>query len=463
MIAKDQEPVASTGFAPNTAARVKLHPKHVTGFYRRLRNVASTVLQALLFILPWITWKGEQAVLFDVAHRKIYWFAFVIHPQETYFLQITLILGAMTLFMVTALFGRLWCGYACPQTLFTQSFIMVERLIEGDRAQRIRLQSMPWNSAKWRKKLLKWGVWTAMGIWLGITFAGYYVPIRTVFQGSNWGVVAFFTAVSLFDFGYFREQFCNYLCPYARFQGALMDANSITVNYDSKRGEPRGKASAPDRGSCVDCSMCVQVCPTGIDIRKGMQLECINCSACVDACDSIMLKVNQPTGLIRLASMEELQGRKTKLIRPRTVIYMIIWTLLVGLYLTLAYKRNDLLIDIVRQQGAKQTFNTTPDGRLSNAYNVELMNLTRTGYSVNLKVEDFPGAELVTPTNPVFLEAGGVVNVPVIVLHSDKDLKPVNHFRILGVAVPAPDSNGKISSTKESIATRKGVFLASGQ
>ncbi len=461
MISENESP-ASTGFASNTAARVKLHPKHITGFYRRLRNIASTALQAFLFILPWVTWKGEQAVLFDVAHRKIYWFAFVIHPQEMYFLQITLILGAMTLFMVTALFGRLWCGYACPQTLFTQSFIMVERLIEGDRAQRIRLQSMPWNSTKVSKKLLKWSVWTVMGIWLGITFAGYYVPIKTVFQGSNWGVVAFFTAISLFDFGYFREQFCNYLCPYARFQGALMDAHSITVNYDAKRGEPRGKVTLADRGSCVDCSMCVQVCPTGIDIRKGMQLECINCSACVDACDGIMEKVNQPKGLIRLASMEELQGRKTKLFRPRTAIYMTIWTVLIGLYLTLAYQRNDLLIDLVRRQGAQQTFNVTPDGHISNAYNVELVNLTRTGYNVNLKLENFPGAELVTPTNPVYLEAGGVLSVPIIVLHSGKELKPVNHFKILGVAVPSVDPSGKPVSTKESVATRKGVFLAAG-
>ncbi|MEW6280739.1 MAG: 4Fe-4S dicluster domain-containing protein, partial [Candidatus Eremiobacterota bacterium] len=244
-----------------TRKRAKVYAKRMDGRFRRVRTSVSLLLQGLLFLLPWATWEGRQAVLIDIPGRKLYLPGMVLFPQETFFLLILLISGGLTLFASTAIAGRMWCGYACPQTLFTQTFMMVERWIEGDRARRMRLDKGPWTAEKVLRRTLKLAAWTGMGVWLGITFAGYFTPIRELVPGilraqpTTWALVGFFTAISLFDFGWFREQFCHYLCPYARFQGAMFDQDSLIVGYDEKRGEPRGKSAG---GECVDCNLCVQ-------------------------------------------------------------------------------------------------------------------------------------------------------------------------------------------------------------
>lgn len=423
-----------------TAPRSKVYPRHVRGRFRSLRNFFSFALQALLFLIPWLQWEGRQAVLADLPGRKLFLFDLVLHPQDTYFLHLLLISAALTLFFVSAIAGRMWCGYACPQTLFTQSFIMVERWFEGDRAARMRLDKAPWGREKLLRKLGKRLTWVVMGAWLGLTFSGYFLPIRdTVSQILSGQIrpgtalaVAFFTGISLFFFGYFREQFCCYLCPYARFQGALLDSNSLIVGYDSRRGEPRGKVKDPQRGSCIDCSACVQVCPTGIDIRKGLQLECIACSACVDACDEMMDKVGQPRGLVRYTSLNALEGRATRVLRPRTLIYSVLLMGLGSLLGYLLWQRAPLGVDAIRVvRPGGQLASTTPDGHVANVFKVNLINRRAEPETVWLEVEGLQQAEIAGFTNPVELKGGQVLEAQVLVLVPQTHPRGIHPFRFL--------------------------------
>ena len=408
-----------------TAARKKVYPRAIRGRFRNLRNFFSAILQAFLFCLPWLQWDGRQAVLADLPGRKLYLFGLVLHPQDTYFLHLLLVTAAILLFAVSAVAGRMWCGYACPQTLFTQSFILVERLWEGDRAARIRLDKASWQPRKLLRKFGKWATWTVMGAWLGVTFAGYFVPIREVVQQPLIAPVFFFTALSLFEFGYFREQFCNYLCPYARFQGAMLDRHSLIVGYDSQRGEPRGKLKDPARGSCVDCSMCVQVCPAGIDIRNGLQMECIACAACIDACDEVMDKVGQPRGLIRYSSLQGLEKAKTRIVRPRLVAYSI---LLVGLLGTLSYllvQRTPLTLDAVRAPGLLT--DTSPDGRPTNVFQVILTNRHDKPQYVHLRCVGMPSGSELGGISPTVELAGGEVRRTQIIVMGPKGMSSGTH------------------------------------
>ena len=423
-----------------TAARQKVYPRHVQGRFRWLRNFFSVGLQGLLFLLPWLQWNGHQAVLADLPGRKLFLFGLVLHPQDTYFLHILLISSALTLFLVSAVAGRMWCGYACPQTLFSQAFIMVERWFEGDRAARMRLDQGPWTVQKARRKLGKRLAWAIMGGWLGVTFAGYFLPIREIVGQLLSGqvspgtavTVALFTAVSLFNFGYFREQFCSYLCPYARFQGAMLDANSLIVGYDAARGEPRGKVKDPQRGACIDCSMCVQACPTGIDIRKGLQLECIACTACVDACDEVMDKIQQPRGLVRYTSLNGLEGKPTRLLRPRVLAYTLLLLGLGSLLVYLAWNRSPLGVDVIRVvPPGGQLADTTPDGRISNVFKVNLINRLTESEKVWLDLEGLPGAQIVGLSSPVELNGGQVLEAQVLVLVPQTMGRGVHRFRFL--------------------------------
>lgn len=408
-----------------TAARQKIYARHIHGRYRTLRTAISLFLQGILFVIPWVQWNGRQALLADVAGRKLYLFGMVFHPQDTYFLQILMITAAFLLFSVSALAGRMWCGFACPQTIFTQSFMLVERWMEGDRPARQRLDKAPWTPQKVRTKVAKWSIWTVMGCWLGITYSGYFLPIRTtVSQLLNGQVdltvglaVLFFASIALFDFGYFREQFCWLICPYARFQGTMMDSNSLIVGYDSVRGEPRGKAKDNSRGSCIDCRACVQACPAGIDIRNGLQMECIACTACMDACDEIMDKVHQPRGLVRYTSLNALEGRPTRVLRPRMVAYGVV---LLGLFSLLTYliaTRPPLAVQAVRVvQPGGQLASTTPDGHVANIFKIQLVNRLAEPQKVWLEVEGLKGAELVGLENPVLLNEGQVFEAQAFLL-----------------------------------------------
>jgi cytochrome c oxidase accessory protein FixG len=405
-----------------TASRQKVHPRHQPGRWRSLRTVISVTLQLVLFALPWLQWQGRQALLLDLPGRKIFLFGLVLHPHDTYFLQILMLLAAVLLFFVSAVAGRMWCGYACPQTIFTQSFIMVERLFEGDRAARLRLDKASWDRNKTLRKLGKFGVWLAMGGWLGLTFAGYYFPIRVLFgelstghvSALTAGAVSFFTAVSLFLFGYFREQFCHFVCPYARFQSSMIDSDSLIVGYDEARGEPRGKRNSSARGDCIDCTLCVQVCPMGIDIRKGFQMECIACTACIDACDSVMDKVAQPRGLIRYTA---LNGQKPQLLRPRVVLYGLLLLALSGLFTYLLLHRSALDLDAVRVvQPGGQLANTTPDGRTANVFKIHLINRQAHARDVTLGAEGLDGAEILGVPTPLRLESGEVRETQALVV-----------------------------------------------
>jgi cytochrome c oxidase accessory protein FixG len=298
------------------AAREEIYAREVQGRYARLRGLWVWLTQILFYGLPWINWNGRQAVLFDLLARKFYIFGIVLWPQDFIYLAALLIISAYLLFLVTAIAGRVWCGFACPQTVYTEIFMWIERKIEGSRSARMRLDRQPASLEKFARKFGKHAAWGAVALWTGFTFVGYFTPIHTLAREVvtlglgpwEWFWVLFYSFATYGNAGWMREQVCKYMCPYARFQSSMFDKDTLIITYDEKRGEPRGarakSAKADDAqkaklGDCIDCSLCVQVCPTGIDIRHGLQYECIGCAACVDACNGVMDKVGTPRGLIR--------------------------------------------------------------------------------------------------------------------------------------------------------------------
>jgi cytochrome c oxidase accessory protein FixG len=422
---------------------MKVYPRRVSGRFRRARSLISLVLQVILFAGPWLQWHGRQAILFDLARRRFYFFSVAFWPQETYFVHIILVFLAILLFVSTAVAGRMWCGYACPQTLLTDSFVAVEHFFERDRASMMRLDRAPWTRDKLARKMGKWAVWTGMAVWLGITFVAYFVPARQLLIELMTGqaaistlvVVAFFAMAALFDFGWFREQMCVYACPYARFQGAMFDANTLIVGYDRARGEPRGKARDNSKGDCVDCTMCVQVCPTGIDIRNGLQLECIACTSCLDACDSVMDRLGRPRGLIRYSSENALEGKPTQLLRPRVLVYAGMLAALATLFAVLLAHRSLLAVDVVREPGAPTR---TADGMIANLYTINLMNKDFEPHVVRLGVEDVAGARVVAPQNPLTLPPDTAVPVRAFIVHEPAGMGLVTHLQVTAHDVGNP-------------------------
>jgi cytochrome c oxidase accessory protein FixG len=292
-------PAAHDGYIDLYEAKKKIYPRAIGGLFTRWRWALVWLTQIVFYGLPWFQWGGRQMVLFDLGARRFYLFGLVLYPQDFIYLTGLLIISALSLFLFTAVAGRLWCGFACPQTVYTEIFLWIERRIEGDRSARMRLDRSPWSLDKLWRKALKQTAWIAVALWTGFTFVGYFVPIRQLapqllaLQGT-WQIfwVGFYGFATYGFAGYMREQVCKYMCPYARFQSAMFDKDTLIVTYDTPRGEPRGargkKAPAQGLGDCIDCGLCVQVCPTGIDIRGGLQYECIGCGMCVDACNSVM-------------------------------------------------------------------------------------------------------------------------------------------------------------------------------
>jgi cytochrome c oxidase accessory protein FixG len=303
------------GAAPESlyAAHEKIYPREVTGRFASLRNLAVWVLLGIYYVLPWVRWDDRQAVLFDLPARKFYIFNLTFWPQDFFFMAWLLIIAALTLFFVTAIAGRLWCGYACPQTVWTEAFLWMERVTEGNHSQRRKLDQGPWTQEKVARKAAKQFLWIGFALWTGFTFVAYFTPAYELgpkllsFSAGPWETfwVLFYGFATYGNAGLLREQVCKYMCPYARFQGAMFDKDTMIISYDERRGEPRGgrKRSLDHRaaglGDCISCNMCVQVCPTGIDIREGLQIECIACAACIDVCDDVMAKMHYPPGLIR--------------------------------------------------------------------------------------------------------------------------------------------------------------------
>jgi cytochrome c oxidase accessory protein FixG len=356
------------------------------------------VLLGLFYILPWVPWNGRQAVLFDLPARKFYVFGMVMWPQDFIFLTALLIIAALCLFFFTALAGRLWCGYACPQTVWTEAFLWLERLAEGKRGERMKLDRAPWGMRKLARKTLKQVLWVSFALWTGITFVGYFTPIDVLLTQIHtlsigpweafWSL--FYGFATYGNAGYLREQVCKYMCPYARFQSAMFDRDTLVVTYDATRGEPRGsrRRGTPTHegklGACIDCTLCVQVCPTGIDIRKGLQYECIACAACIDACDAVMDKMAYPRGLIRYTTQNAVDRKATQVLRPRILIYgVLLGAIIIGFAIGLA-RRTPLGVDVIRDRNA--LYRLLDDGRVENVYDVKILNKTEQAHEFEVTV-----------------------------------------------------------------------------
>jgi cytochrome c oxidase accessory protein FixG len=407
------------------AARQKIYPREIQGRFQQLRSYAVVVLLGLYYVLPWIRWGERQAVLFDLPARKFHIFGLTLWPQDFYFLTWLLIIAALALFFFTALAGRVFCGYACPQTVWTETFVWIERWVEGSRTQQMKLAKAPWSAAKLLRKGAKYFLWSAFALWTGFTFVGYFTPITELavkiasFSTGPWETfwVLFYSGATYVNAGFMREQVCKYMCPYARFQSAMFDQDSLIVTYDERRGEPRGArkkgvdAKARGLGDCVDCTMCVQVCPTGIDIRKGLQYECIACAACIDACDEVMDKVGYPRGLIRYDTQAGLQGKPKRVLRPRTIVYgTLIAALIAGFGWTITH-RNVVGVDVIRDRNA--LFRERPGGLIENVYNVKILNKDAAAHDFVIAAEGLPGLQVDFGAPAVQVGPGEVRSVPV--------------------------------------------------
>ncbi len=415
------EPAAANAFY---ASRPKAYPREIGGRFQRLRKLAVLALLGLFYGVPWLSWDGRQAVLFDLPARQFHVFGLLFLPQDFFFLTLLLICAALTLFFFTAMAGRLWCGYACPQTVWTETFLWMERWAEGDRARRIKLDKSPWTTEKVLRKAAKHAMWIGFSLFTGFTFVSFFTPRTELWHellNLNpggwelfWGL--FYGFATYGNAGFMRENVCIYMCPYARFQSAMFDKDTLIVTYDQARGEPRGgrpRGVDPRQrglGACIDCTLCVQVCPTGIDIRDGLQYECIGCAACIDACDSVMDRVGYPRGLIRYATEAAIEGGKTHVLRPRIVIYAVLLSaLLVGLGTAIAL-RAPLNVDLIADRG--QLYREVGDDQIENVYTLKVVNKSAASERYRATVSGLPGAVIETDPPEFELPTGGVAGVP---------------------------------------------------
>ncbi|HAN66997.1 MAG TPA: cytochrome c oxidase accessory protein CcoG [Halieaceae bacterium] len=390
--------------------REKIYTRKIEGFFQRIRLYTGWPLLIGYFLLPWLSWDGRQAVWFDLPERKFHILGLVFWPQDFPLLAFLLIIAAFGLFAVTVFAGRVWCGYTCPQTVWTSIFMWIEQRFEGSRNQRMRLDKAPWSMEKLGRKVLKHGGWLFVAFLTGMTFVGYFYPIRELLpdlltlSAGQWGVLwtIFFTCATYINAGWMREQVCKYMCPYARFQSVMFDQDTLIVSYDPVRGEPRGsrKRDADHRaqglGDCIDCNLCVQVCPTGIDIRDGLQYECIGCALCIDACNSVMDKMSYPRGLISYTSEHQLQGGKTHWLRPRMIGYVLVLSMMVGLFSYRVISRVPLEMTVIRDRN--ELYVTTMDGDIENIYTLSLVNMEQSMHEFEIVISGIDGAEIIGDT-----------------------------------------------------------------
>ena len=402
----------------------KIYPREIGGRFENLSRLATIILLGLFYAVPWFTWDERQAVLFDLPARKFYLLGLTLWPQDFPYLALLLIIAALSLFFFTALAGRLWCGFACPQTVWTEVFIWMEQLTEGTRSQRMKLDKAPWSWNKLRRKGSKQFLWITFSMWTGFTFIGYFQPVRelgvdilalnvggwTLFWGLFYGFATYGNA------GYMREQVCKYMCPYARFQSAMFDKDTLIISYDEARGEPRGgRKRSVDRsdaglGDCIDCTLCVQVCPTGIDIREGLQYECIACAACIDACDSIMDKMEYPRGLIRYTTENALKNKSTRVLRPRMLVYgALLLILITGLATSMAM-RTPVILDVIRDRN--MLYRELPGDMIENIYTLKVINQSNDARSFYLDVSGVDGIAIDGVDEVVEVTGGGVLSLP---------------------------------------------------
>ena len=423
------------------AIRQIIQPRAVHGVFANWRIALVLLTQAVYYGLPWLQWDNRQAVLFDLAARKFYIFGLVFWPQDFVYLTGLLVLAALALFLFTAVAGRLWCGYACPQTVYTELFMWVESWLEGDHLARKKLDKSPWNANKLRRRGLKHFVWVLIALWTGFTFVGYFTPIQMLVAEtlsaslgpweSFW--ILFYGFATWGNAGFMREQVCKYMCPYARFQSVMFDSDTLTVTYDSSMGEPRGPRSkktdykAAGLGTCVDCRVCVQVCPTGIDIRNGLQYECIGCAACIDGCDQIMDKMGYPRGLIRYTTENVVKGKYPDsgivkhILRPRTIIYTVLLALLSGAFVYSLATRVPLRVDVIRDRVTLSK--ETDEGLIENVYRLQIINKDSQPHRYTVQAQGIDGLSVVMASREIAAAPLQTIDIPVSLVADPVELK----------------------------------------
>ncbi|MCF5664897.1 cytochrome c oxidase accessory protein CcoG [Pseudomonas marginalis] len=433
----DRIPTVDT-FEPLHPKKVKakssdnlIHTRSFTGLFRTLRVAGAGVLFLAFFGTVWLNWGGRQAVLWDLAESKFHIFGATFWPLDFILLSALLIICAFGLFAITVFAGRVWCGYTCPQSAFTWLFMWCEKVTEGERNQRIKLHAAPWSLNKLARRSAKHTLWLGISVLTGLTFVGYFTPIRPLaaellswqMGGVSLFWVLFFTGATYLNAGWLREAVCMHMCPYARFQSVMFDKDTLTISYDVARGEHRGprkrevKPADVGLGDCIDCQLCVQVCPTGIDIRDGLQMECIGCAACIDACDSIMDKMGYPRGLVSYTSEHQLQGGKTHLLRPRLIGYSAVLLVMIAALVVALVERPMVSLDVTKDRGL---FRENAQGQIENIYSLKVINKTQQRQDYRLALMDADGFQLQGKTE-ISLAAGEISDVPVsVALLADK-------------------------------------------
>lgn len=439
------------------AKREAIYTRSFSGLFRNIRRLGGAALFLLFFGTVWLNWDGRQAVWWNLPERKFYIFGATFWPQDFMLLSWLLIICAFGLFFITVFAGRVWCGYTCPQSVFTWVFMWAEKVTEGDRNQRMKLDKAPMSANKFMRKLAKHSIWMGVAFLTAVTFVGYFTPIRELvpellsLQVSGWALfwIGFFTLATYGNAGYLREQVCIYMCPYARFQSVMFDKDTLIVSYDARRGERRGPRKktadykAQGLGDCIDCTLCVQVCPTGIDIRDGLQIECISCAACIDACDAVMEKMNYPKGLISYTTEHNLSGEKTHLLRPRLIGYAVALVAMIGLFSYAVANRSLVELDVLKD---RVLFRENERGYVENVYTLKIMNKAQRDQTFVIEASGLEGL-VFEGRREVTAAAGEVVSIPVeLSIPAEKLPSSTNEIRFHIRSVDDPSVQDKSDS-----------------
>ncbi len=446
----------------------KIYPRTTSGFFTNWRWIILWITQIVFYGTPWLMWGDRQALLLDIGTHRFYIFGLILYPQDLIYLAVILIIAALALFLFTAVAGRLWCGFSCPQSVYTKIFLWIESKVEGDRAARIKLDNSPINAQKISKKSLKHAIWILFSMWTGFTFLGYFTPIRGLFEGislfnlSPWETfwICFYGFATYGNAGFLREQVCKYMCPYARFQSAMFDKDTLIVSYDQERGEPRSgrskniNAKAQGLGDCIDCSFCVQVCPVGIDIRDGLQYECISCGLCVDACDSVMDKMEYPRGLIKFSTQNGMSNHWSqhqiiqKILRPRVLIYAgVLLAICIAFAVSIAM-RSSFTVDVIRDRGVMSRL--VPGGNVENVYRLQITNATEIKQKYHIAVEGLDGLK-VASKQTVTVKPAQTRMFPVSLQIVDGSIEAGSHKILFKV---------EALDTKEAVSEKSVFFIA---
>ncbi len=442
--------------------REKIYTRDIQGRFQKIRAYTGWPLLLSYFLIPWFNWEGRQAILFDLPARKFHIFGATFWPQDFMLLAWLLIIAAYGLFLFTTLFGRVWCGYSCPQTVWTSIYMWMEQKAEGSRNQRIKLDKEPWSLNKFKRKAFKHSMWLGFAFLTAFAFVAYFVPARELlpelirFDAHPWAVfwIGFFTLMTYMNAGWLREQLCIYMCPYARFQSAMFDPNTLIVSYDESRGEKRGSRKkeadhkAKGLGDCIDCELCVQVCPVGIDIRDGLQYQCIGCALCVDACDSIMDKMEYPRGLVSYTTENHLKGKPEKFWRFKSIGYSVTFAIMIAMVIGYLFMRTPLELEVLRDRNS--LYQETSQGTIENIYRLKVLNMDKEDRHYLISFEGLANAELMG-SRRVLVASGEVLELPIRISASRDGLNKANYNIVF---------KAQAEDAPELIATQESRFLA---